>query len=120
MVTTSRALPVLGPTSLTTAQQFNFFVKGSVFWHITPCTPLKVHLRFGGTYRLRLQGQKIIRARNQCEADIKQLISCLAYHWTLKMEATCSSETPVDLHRITRRYILEYRIFQRICSWESH
>jgi hypothetical protein len=37
------------------------------------------------------------------------LVSYLAYSSTLKMEATCSSETSVDFQRITRRYIPEER-----------
>jgi hypothetical protein len=31
-------------------------VKSSIFWDITPCSPLKVNRRFGGTYRLHIQG----------------------------------------------------------------
>jgi hypothetical protein len=30
-------------------------MKSSVFWDITPCSPLNVHQRFGETFRL-LQG----------------------------------------------------------------
>jgi hypothetical protein len=41
-------------------------MKTSVFWDITPCSPLKVNGRFGGTYRLHLQG-RISRARYQRE-----------------------------------------------------
>jgi hypothetical protein len=37
------------------------------------------------------------------------LVSCLAYSSTLKMAATCSSETSVDFQRITWRYIPEDR-----------
>jgi hypothetical protein len=37
-------------------------MKCTVFWDITPCSPLKVDRRFGGSYRLHLQGP-IIRAR---------------------------------------------------------
>jgi hypothetical protein len=33
-------------------------MKSSVFWNITPYSPLKVSRRFGGTYRFHLQGQK--------------------------------------------------------------
>jgi hypothetical protein len=33
------------------------------------------------------------------------LVSCSAYFLTLKMEATCSSETSVDFQRTTRRFI---------------
>jgi hypothetical protein len=33
-------------------------MKSTIFWDITPCSPLKVYRRFGGTYRLHLQGRK--------------------------------------------------------------
>jgi hypothetical protein len=39
---------------------------------ITPCSPLKVNRRFGGTYRLYLLGRRINQARNQREAGSKQ------------------------------------------------
>jgi hypothetical protein len=35
------------------------------------------------------------------------LVSCSAYFSTLKMEAICSSEMPVDVQQITWRYIPE-------------
>jgi hypothetical protein len=31
-------------------------MKNSVFWDVTLCSPLKVNQRFGGIYRLYLQG----------------------------------------------------------------
>jgi hypothetical protein len=37
-------------------------VKGSVFWGITPCSPLKASRRFGGTSYLHLQCRRISRA----------------------------------------------------------
>jgi hypothetical protein len=40
-------------------------MKSSIFWAITPCSPLKVNRRLGGTYRLHLQGRRINKARNQ-------------------------------------------------------
>jgi hypothetical protein len=55
-----------------------------------PCSPLGVNLRFGGTYRLHLQG----------------ILAELIFS-TLKMEAICSSETSVDIQWTTRRYIPE-------------
>jgi hypothetical protein len=39
-------------------------LKNTTFWDITPCSPLKVNRRFGGTYRLHLLG-RIRRARYQ-------------------------------------------------------
>jgi hypothetical protein len=35
-----------------------------IFWDITPCSPLRINRRFGGTYRLHLRGRKISWARN--------------------------------------------------------
>jgi hypothetical protein len=32
--------------------------KSAIFWDITPCSSLSVDRRFGGTYRLHLQGQE--------------------------------------------------------------
>jgi hypothetical protein len=47
-------------------------MKGSIFWDITPCSPLKVKRRFGGTHRLHLQDRRICQARNKHEAGRKQ------------------------------------------------
>jgi hypothetical protein len=43
-------------------------VKSTIFLDITPCSPLKVYRRFGGTYRFHLQGWKISRTRNERES----------------------------------------------------
>jgi hypothetical protein len=40
-------------------------MKSTIFWDITPSSPLRANRRFGGTYRLHLQGRRISRARNQ-------------------------------------------------------
>jgi hypothetical protein len=42
-------------------------IKSTIFWVITPCIPLRVNRRFGGTYRLHFQRRQISRARNQRE-----------------------------------------------------
>jgi hypothetical protein len=76
-------------------------VKGAIFWYTTPCSPLKVNRRFGGTCRLHRQGRKISRTRkreNRWQAE-------QASFSALKMEAICSSETSADFQRTTRRYI---------------
>jgi hypothetical protein len=41
------------------------FMKSSIYWDITPCTPLKVNRRFGGIYRIHLQDRRISRAKTQ-------------------------------------------------------
>jgi hypothetical protein len=38
---------------------YNVAVKSSVFWDITPCSPVKDNVRFGGIYRLLRQYQRI-------------------------------------------------------------
>jgi hypothetical protein len=42
-------------------------IKSTVFWDITPCSPLKVNQCFGATYRLHLQGLRISQGRDQRE-----------------------------------------------------
>jgi hypothetical protein len=42
-------------------------MKSSISWYIM-CSPVKVNRRFGGTYRLHLQGRTVIQARNKLQA----------------------------------------------------
>jgi hypothetical protein len=84
-------------------------MKSILFWDVTPCSLLSCNRRFGGTYRLHPQGQKISRARNQREngwkASAFTLASCWAYIFSaLRMEAIYSSEKSVDFQRTTRRH----------------
>jgi hypothetical protein len=44
-------------------------VKSSVFYDITPFSPVEVHRRFGGKYRKHLQGRKVNQSRNQKLTD---------------------------------------------------
>jgi hypothetical protein len=60
-------------------------VISSIFWDITPCSPLKVNRRFGGTFRLHLQERKVSQYRNHREGKWQAeqqaaftFISCLA------------------------------------------
>jgi hypothetical protein len=61
----------------------------SILWNITPCIPLKVNRRFGGTCLLHLQGRRISKVRNQHDASSKIF----------------------DFQRTTRRCIPEGRTF---------
>jgi hypothetical protein len=47
-------------------------MKSSIFWDIKPSSPLKVKRRFGGAFRLHLQGGRISPASNQGDAGRKQ------------------------------------------------
>jgi hypothetical protein len=80
-------------------------MKSTIFWDITPCSLLKVNRRFGGTYRLHLQGRRTSRASNLPPAFT--LVSCSVHSSTLKMEAICSSETSIDFQRTTWHCISE-------------
>jgi hypothetical protein len=42
-------------------------------WDITPCSPLRVTQRFGGTHRLYLQDPRISRSRNKFERRFEKL-----------------------------------------------
>jgi hypothetical protein len=48
-------------------------------------------------------------------ATCSKQLTCLAYSSTLKMEATCSSETSVDFQRTTLRYISQGIILNNHC-----
>jgi hypothetical protein len=48
------------------------YMKSFIFWNITPCIPLKVNRRFGGTCRFHLQDRRICQTRNQHEAHSKK------------------------------------------------
>jgi hypothetical protein len=43
-------------------------MKSSVFWDMTPCSPLKVNQCFGGISQFRLHCRRISQARQQHEA----------------------------------------------------
>jgi hypothetical protein len=83
-----------------------FVIKSTIFWDITPCSPLKVSRRFGGTYHLHLQGRRKNRARNQRENRRQAepaftLVFCSAYSSTMKMQVIRSSKTSAELQRAT-------------------
>jgi hypothetical protein len=65
-------------------------LKSIIFWDMTPCSPLSITRRFGGSYRLHLQGRGLLN-----------------YSSILKMEAICSSKTSGTTQRTTRRHIPE-------------
>jgi hypothetical protein len=94
-----------GPSWPVTGIVFTF----TIFWAITPCSPLKDNRRLGGKYRLHLQGRRKIRVRVQqlCLAPAFTLASGSDYSSTLTMEAKYSSETSIDFQRTTCRYVPE-------------
>jgi hypothetical protein len=74
---------------------------------MTPCSPLSFNRRFGGTYRLHLQGRRNRFSKTSKQAGGKQNGFAEPISSTLKMEAICSSKTLVETQRTTRRHIPE-------------
>jgi hypothetical protein len=79
-------------------------MKSIIFWDMTPCSQLSCTWRFGGTYRLHLQGRWLAT----CLLD-----GLLNYSSTLKMEAIRSSEASGATQRTTRRHIPEDDTLQK-------
>jgi hypothetical protein len=47
---------------IVTGVKITYVLESSIFWDITPCNPLKVNRRFGGTCLLHLRDRKITQA----------------------------------------------------------
>jgi hypothetical protein len=80
-------------------------MKSSIFWDVTRYSLLKCNRRFGGTYRLHLQGRRKFQQAGSC--------------WN-------SSDTSVASQQTTRRHIPEVNTLQIsgclpfcCCSWSS-
>jgi hypothetical protein len=95
-------------------KNFSHDMMSSIFWDITPCSPMKVDRRFGGTCRSHFHGRRVNQELSQQEAGRNRvlfaahfmLFSRLAYYSTLETEATCSTETSADFHRTTQKALI--------------
>jgi hypothetical protein len=56
-----------------------YTTKNYIFWDITPYMPFKDDGRFGGIFRLHLQGRKISQVINQGESANKQSLLATCY-----------------------------------------
>jgi hypothetical protein len=66
--------------------------------------------------------QRISQAKKRCLLCLPLAftsVSCLSYSSIMKMEATCSSETPVDFQSNTRQHVPEDRTFLKKLSRRS-
>jgi hypothetical protein len=91
-------------------------LNSTIFWDITPCSPLSVNRRFRGTYRLYLQGRKNKLSKKPASLlpascwFLSQLIFS-----TLEMEAVCSSETLPQ--KVSEQF--QYVALVLLLSWGS-
>jgi hypothetical protein len=75
-------------------------MKSNIFWDITPCSPLKVNRRFGGTYRLHLQG----RRKAEQETSVKAEATSVDFQWTTRRYIPEES-TPQCINSFTFFYL---------------
>jgi hypothetical protein len=80
-------------------------LKNAVFWNVALCKSC-ANIRFGGTYRLHLQGRKLREQGANVSRWLQHAGSSLADFSTLKMEAIRFSETLVHT-KFTWRHIPE-------------
>jgi hypothetical protein len=52
-------------------------MKSTIFWDVTPCSPLKVNRCFGGTYGLHFHGEKWAEQETSVRAGGKQSLLCI-------------------------------------------
>jgi hypothetical protein len=96
------------------------YTKNSIFWDITPYVPLLVSPRFGGTYRLHLQGRRINQARNQHKA-VSKLTSC----WFLSTTSnsawiTCfTTNINLSILRVGTLYARALTSYLKLLNWIS-
>jgi hypothetical protein len=57
-------------------------MKSYIVWDITQCSTLEVNRCFWGTCRLHLQGWRVSKPRNQCEAGSKKQVALLVERFT--------------------------------------
>jgi hypothetical protein len=90
---------------------------------ITPCSPVKVTPRFGGTYGLHLQDWRVNKERNQQRSACCLLLAMLVFGrltLRLEMEGIYSSETWVEFHWVTRHCILKNTCIHITADWTTH
>jgi hypothetical protein len=97
---------LLSPTFLADPAQclysgFYLFFNIIISWDATPCSPVEVHRRFGGTYCPHPQGAKVNQARSKLQATF------LASSSTLKMEAVYYFDSSVNFYHARRHCISE-------------
>jgi hypothetical protein len=78
-------------------------MKSIIFWDMTPCSPLSFNRRFGGTYRLHLQGRRNRFSKTSKRAGGKQNLFLRSWRW----KRYVPPKRRVETQRTTRRLIPE-------------
>jgi hypothetical protein len=85
--------------SLKLPTQITISLKSTVFWDMTPCSPLNFNRRFGGTYRLHLQGR-----RNKYSGAYLLLVRWFS-PWVLTV-SFCHTDEPMGTEFQSSAYLL--------------
>jgi hypothetical protein len=68
----------------TKLQVFTTKIQQYHMWDVMPCSPVAIHIQFGGTYCLHLQEKRYAKQATKKKETATLLLSV---SWTLKMEA---------------------------------
>jgi hypothetical protein len=93
-------------------------MKSTIFWDITPYSPLKINRSLGETYYLHLQGQRIRQTRNELESRWQSdpcLLTCSGLHGIISQKVGLSN---FDLELSFRRNFLSCS-FRAFVKWET-
>jgi hypothetical protein len=94
--------------------------KSSIFWDITPCSPLNVNRYFGGTGRFHLQGQIISQAKNCHEVGNCSCWLQLIYSlWVLCTQLIEHNRNLITHNRMQSAKIQQRRIAERSSVYRS-
>jgi hypothetical protein len=77
-------------------------LKSTIFWDITLCSLLSIYRRFGGTYRLHLQGRKISLARWRRHIPPKRRFTLNGLHGVISQKIELFITTAVRTSNSTK------------------
>jgi hypothetical protein len=84
-----------------------------LLWDVTPCSPVEVRWRFGGTYYLLHQGRRYAKQATNKTSDFCLLLARTLFNntSTMKMKAVHSSETLLNIYVASHPRIHSYSLF---------
>jgi hypothetical protein len=96
------------PNNRLTVQTIKF-LNSIIFWDITPCSPLSFNRRFGGTYRLHLQGRRNKFSKIQ-QASRWQAARCSnpTYKVSPYASASICLLLPIPYGQISSHFVLKH------------
>jgi hypothetical protein len=87
---------------------FGFEVLHSMIWDVTPCSSVKLHRRFGGTYRLHFQRWKESKTRNELPSSLR--VQNIFWHWRRKLDLALKCWNSTGLHDVTAQKLYLFLI----------